>query len=242
MTERSWCKMGIAENIAAIRLGMARAAEAAGRRPEEIALCAATKMNGADAVRAAIAAGVDCCGENRAQEFWEKQEANAYAGKPVHFIGRLQTNKAAKLVGNVDVIQSVDRPALLECIARAAERKALRQDILLEVNIGGEESKGGFPPAEVAEAAQAMGRFPSLRLRGLMTIPPRAETAEERRAFFVEMRRLFVDIRSKTIDNGCIDILSMGMSDDYPEAIAEGSTMIRVGTAIFGERSYARPK
>ena len=234
--------MTIAEKIAAIRIRMAAAAEAAGRRPEEISLCAATKMNGADAVRQAIAAGVDCCGENHAQEFWEKQELGAYAGAPVHFIGRLQTNKAAKLVGNVDLIQSVDRVALLECIARAAEQKGVRQDILLEVNVGGEESKGGFSPEEVAAAARSIGDFPAVRLRGLMTIPPQAETSAERRAFFAEMRRLFVDIRSKKIDNGLIDTLSMGMSGDYPEAIAEGSTMIRLGTAIFGERSPAKPK
>ena len=234
--------MTIAEKIAAIRRNMALAAEQAGRRPEEILLCAATKMNGADAVRAAIAAGVDCCGENRAQEFWEKQAQDAYAGAPVHFIGRLQTNKAAKLVGSVDLIQSVDRAALLECIARAAEQKGIRQDILLEINVGGEESKAGFSPAEAAAAARSIGDLPSVRLRGLMTIPPQAETSAERRAFFAEMRRLFIDIRAKTIDNKPIDTLSMGMSGDYPEAIAEGSTMIRLGTAIFGERSYARPK
>ncbi len=233
--------MTIAENIAVIRRNMAAAAEAAGRRPEEILLCAATKMNGADAVRRAIAAGVDCCGENRAQEFWEKQEQDAYAGAPVHFIGRLQTNKAAKLVGSVALIQSVDRLALLECIAHAAERKGVRQDILLEVNVGGEESKGGFTPEEAVATALSVGDFPSVRLRGLMTIPPQAETSEERRAFFAEMRRLFIDIRAKTVDNDFVDTLSMGMSGDYPEAIAEGSTMIRVGTAIFGERSPARP-
>ncbi len=231
--------MTIAEKIAAIRANMARAAQEAGRRPEEIALCAATKMNGADAVRQAIAAGVDCCGENRAQEFWEKQAQDAYAGAPVHFIGRLQTNKAAKLVGSVDLIQSVDRLALLECIAGAAERKGIRQDILLEVNVGGEESKGGFTPEETVATALSVGDFPSVRLRGLMTIPPQAETSGERRAFFAEMRRLFIDIRSKTLDNDFIDTLSMGMSGDYAEAIAEGSTMIRLGTAIFGARNYA---
>ena len=234
--------MTIAENVAAIRLQMAQAAEAAGRSPGEIALCAATKMNGADAVKQAVAAGVDCCGENRAQEYWEKLALDAYRGKPVHFIGRLQTNKAAKLVGSVDLIQSVDRMALLECIQRAAEQKGLRQDILLEVNVGGEESKAGFSAAEAAALARGIGDFPNVRLRGLMTIPPPSVSPGGNRVFFAEMRRLFLDIRSKTGDNSSIDILSMGMSDDFPDAIAEGSTMIRVGTAIFGARAAAVPR
>ena len=146
--------MSIAENIAAIRAKMDAAAIAAGRDPKEIQLCAATKMNGADAVRQAIAAGVDCCGENRVQELAQKSKENAYEGAPVHFIGGLQTNKVKQGVGHVDLIQSVDRLNLLEAIQKEAAKQGIVQAILLEVNIGGEESKSGFTPAQVLAAVE----------------------------------------------------------------------------------------
>ena len=126
----------IAQNIAGIREKMNAAARAAGRDPQEILLCAASKMNDADRVKAAVAGGVDCCGENRVQELTQKQPLGAYTGKPVHFIGHLQTNKVKQVVGAVDLIQSVDRLELLECIEKAAAKKSLVQDILLEINIG----------------------------------------------------------------------------------------------------------
>lgn len=141
--------MSIAENIARIRENMTAAAIAAGRDPKEIKLCAATKMNGSDAVRQAIAAGVDLCGENRVQELTAKLADNAYEGAPVHFIGHLQTNKVRQVVGKVDLIQSVDRLKLLEAINTEAARQGIRQDILLEINIGREESKSGFYIEEV---------------------------------------------------------------------------------------------
>ena len=143
----------IAENIARIRAEMERAAESAGRDPKSILLCAATKMNDAEAVKAAVAAGVDCCGENRVQELTLKQPQGAYEGKPVHFIGHLQTNKVKQVVGSVDLIQSVDREDLLRCIQKEAEKKGIVQDILLEVNIGGEESKSGYTKEEAISAA-----------------------------------------------------------------------------------------
>ena len=230
--------MSIAENIARIRAEIAEAAIAAGRRPEEITLCAATKMNDAENVRQAIAAGVDCCGENRVQELVKKLAENAYAGAPVHFIGHLQTNKVKQVVGKVSLIQSVDSLRLLEAIAKEAERQGICQDVLLEVNIGGEESKTGMDLAELPVILEKMAEFPSVRVRGLMTIPPICEKSSDSRKFFQEMCRISVDIRSKKYDNVCVDILSMGMSDDYCEAIACGSTMIRVGTAIFGARDY----
>ena len=140
----------IAENVAHIRETMAQAARDAGRAPEDIQLCAATKMNDADAVRAAIAAGVDCCGENRVQELQQKLPQGAYAGKPLHFIGRLQTNKVKYLVGTVDLIESVDRIELLETIDKLAQKRGVVQRILLEVNIAGQESKAGFTADEAA--------------------------------------------------------------------------------------------
>ena len=164
--------MSIQENIAALRARMEAAARAAGRDPGEILLCAATKMNDAQRVKEAVAAGVDCCGENRVQELVQKQPLGAYEGKPVHFIGHLQTNKVNKVVGKVDLIQSVDRLELLEAVNKAALRLGLRQDILLEINVGGEPQKGGFTPEEAPALAARMGDYPGVFLRGLMAIPP----------------------------------------------------------------------
>ena len=168
----------IAENIAGIRAQMAEAAKKAGRDPSEILLCAATKMNDAERVKEAVAAGVDCCGENRVQEIQAKRPLGAYTGKPLHFIGHLQTNKVKYLVGVVDLIESVDRLELLECIEKQAEKLGVVQNIL------------------------------------------------------------FVDIKAKKYDNVSMECLSMGMSNDFADAIAEGSTMVRIGTAIFGKRNY----
>ena len=228
----------IAENIARIRAEMNEAALRAGRDPGEILLCAATKMNDADAVRAAVAGGVDCCGENRVQELLQKQPLGAYEGKPVHFIGHLQTNKVRQVVGKVDLIQSVDRPELLACIEKQAAKLGIVQDILLEVNVGQEESKSGYTLEETGAAAAKMGGFPHCRLRGLMAIPPISEKPGGNSEYFAQMRQLYVDITAKKYDNTLMTYLSMGMSDDFADAIAEGSTMIRVGTAIFGARNY----
>ena len=232
--------MSIAENIAAIRAKMEKAAIAAGRDPKEILLCAATKMNNADAVRQAIAGGVDCCGENRVQELVQKSGENAYQGAPVHFIGVLQTNKVKQVVGHVDLIQSVDRMNLLEAIQKEAQKQSLTQDILLEVNIGNEESKSGFDISEVLPLLEHISDFPNIRVRGLMAIPPISQNPGDNRKFFQEIFSISVDIMRKKYDNVTMDCLSMGMSDDYEDAIACGSTMIRVGTAIFGARDYAK--
>ena len=232
--------MSIAENIAAIRKQMEAAAIAAGRDPKEIKLCAATKMNDADAVRLAIAAGVDCCGENRVQELVQKSKENAYNGAPVHFIGHLQTNKVKQVVGHVDLIQSVDRLNLLDAIQKEAAKQGIQQDILLEVNVGNEESKSGFAVSEVLPLLEQISGFPNIRVRGLMAIPPISQNSGDNRKFFQEMFDLSVDIMRKKYDNVSVDCLSMGMSDDYVDAIACGSTMIRVGTAIFGARDYTK--
>ena len=231
--------MSIAQNIAHIRQQIAEAAIAAGRDPKEITLCAATKMNDADAVRQAIAAGVDCCGENRVQELTAKLAENAYAGAPVHFIGHLQTNKVKQVVGKVDLIQSVDSERLLKAIDKEAARQGIIQHILLEVNVGEEESKSGFRAEEIPEIVEKMVEFPNVCLKGLMAIPPISQKSGENLKFFQKMFHLSVDIRNKISDNVMVDCLSMGMSGDYADAIACGSTMIRVGTAIFGARDYA---
>ena len=232
--------MSIAENVSRIREEINRAALAAGRNPEEIQLCAATKMNDADAVRQAIAAGVDCCGENRVQELTAKLQEDAYRGAPVHFIGHLQTNKVRQVVGRVSLIQSVDRTELLECIEREAGRQGVVQDILLEINVAAEESKSGFAPEQAPEIAARMGEFPHCRLRGLMAIPPISEHSGDNCRYFEKIRTIAVDITAKKYDNVRMDCLSMGMSEDFTDAIACGSTMIRVGTAIFGARNYTK--
>ena len=232
--------MSIAENVARIRSRSNDAAIAAGRDPAEIKLCAATKMNDADAVRQAIAAGVDLCGENRVQELTAKLAENAYEGAPVHFIGHLQTNKVKFVVGKVDIIQSVDSLRLLEAIQKEAARQGIRQDILLEVNVGAEDSKSGFAPEEVVPLVQKFSGFPNIRLRGLMAIPPICEKPGANDKFFQEMCNLSVDITAKKGDNVCVDILSMGMSGDFEDAVRCGSTMIRLGTAIFGPRDYTK--
>ena len=232
--------MSIAENVARIRREIDLAAIAAGREPSEIQLCAATKMNDADAVRQAIAAGVDCCGENRVQELTAKLSQNAYAGAPVHFIGHLQTNKVKQVVGKVDLIQSVDSERLLRAINAEAARQGIRQDILLEVNIGNEESKSGFRVEEVLPILEKIGEFSNVCMKGLMAIPPISRFPGENLQYFQKMFQLSVDIREKINDNVPVDCLSMGMSDDYQDAITCGSTMIRVGTAIFGARDYTK--
>ena len=232
--------MSIAENVARIRAQMESAALACGRDPNEIKLCAATKMNDADAVRQAIAAGVDCCGENRVQELTAKLAENAYQGAPVHFIGHLQTNKVRQVVGKVDLIQSVDSERLLRAINAEAARQGIRQDILLEVNIGNEESKSGFRPEEILPILEKIDEFSNVCMKGLMAIPPISTFPGENLQYFQKMFQLSVDIRKKINDNVLVDCLSMGMSDDYLDAIACGSTMIRVGTAIFGARDYSK--
>ena len=226
--------MSIAENVARIRAEMEAAALACGRDPKSIQLCAATKMNDAEAVRQAIRAGVDCCGENRVQELTAKLAENAYEGAPV------QTNKVKQVVGKVDLIQSVDSERLLLAIDKEAAKQGIKQNILLEVNVGEEASKSGFGVDDVLPLVDRIAEFPNICIKGLMAIPPISQNPGENLVFFQKMFQLSVDIRKKIDDNVMVDCLSMGMSGDFADAIAAGSTMIRVGTAIFGARNYAK--
>lgn len=227
----------IAENIAAIRARIDAAARLSGRMGADITLVAATKMNDAARVREAVAAGIDACGENRVQEMTEKLAEGAYTGAPLHFIGHLQTNKVRQVVGKVDLIQSVDSPELLAMIEKRAAMQDIVQDILLEVNIGGEEAKSGFAPESLEQAAEEAKKCANVRVRGLMCIPPVAEGEHGSLPYFEKVHALFVDINAKLYDN-TLDILSMGMSGDYEDAVRAGATMVRVGTAIFGARNY----
>lgn len=231
--------MSIAENIAVIRAAMDEAARETGRRGEDITLVGASKMNDAQRCRQAIAAGIDALGENRVQEMTAKLAENAYDGAPLHFIGHLQRNKVRQVVGKVALIQSVGSTALLQEIEKAAEKLALRQDILLEVNIGGEAAKSGFSPQEVYAAAELALTLPHVRCRGLMAIPPVEQTPHENFPYFRKLHGIFVDISGKMYDNKW-EYISMGMSGDFADAIRAGSNMIRVGSAIFGARQYTK--
>ena len=226
----------IARNVARVKEEIRRAALESGRQPEEIQLVAATKMNDAARVRAAVEAGVDICGENRVQEMLEKNALGAYDGVPLHFIGHLQKNKVKQVVGLCSLIESVDSLALLQEISRTAAKRDLTQDVLLEINIGREESKSGFLPEALEEALAGAAELPAVRVRGLMAIPPICAEPEENRPFFLQMQKLFVKKKKKKYDNVRMNFLSMGMSGDFTEAVRCGATLVRVGTGIFGPR------
>lgn len=231
--------MSISENIAAIRREIYLAAAKTGRTGADITLVGASKMNDAAACREAIAAGIDVLGENRVQEMTQKLAENAYDGVPLHFIGHLQRNKVKQVVGKAALIQSVSSTALLDEIEKNAGKLGIVQDILLEVNIGGEEAKSGFAPGALNEAACYAKTLPHVRVLGLMTIPPVETEPHGNMPLFARMKALYVDINKNIYDNK-LKYLSMGMSGDYAEAIEAGSNMIRVGTAIFGARNYSK--
>ena len=231
--------MSIAENIAAIRRQIDEAARETGRTGADITLVGASKMNDAAACQEAIRAGIDALGENRVQEMTAKLPEHAYDGAPLHFIGHLQRNKVRQVVGKAVLIHSVGSLELLEEIQRQAEKLGIVQDILLEVNIGGEEAKSGFAPEAIADAAARAGDLRHVRLRGLMTIPPAGASREENMAYLQKVHALYVDINQKMYDNK-LDCLSMGMSGDFADAIRAGSNIVRVGTAIFGARDYTK--
>lgn len=231
--------MSIRENVEAIRAEIDAAARETGRTGADITLVGASKMNDADACQQAIAAGIDALGENRVQEMTAKLAQDAYRGAPLHFIGHLQRNKVRQVVGKADLIQSIGSLELLSEVDKQAQKLGLVQDILLEVNIGGEAAKSGFAPEAVEAAAAQAKELPGVRVRGLMTIPPADASRAENIAYFQKVRALYVDINKKIYDNG-LEYLSMGMSGDFADAIRAGANMVRVGTAIFGARDYSK--
>jgi len=229
--------VNITDNIARLRADIDRAAVQSGRSGSDITLVAATKMQSAEAVRAAIAGGVDACGENRVQELMEKQAAEAYVGAPLHFIGHLQKNKVRKVVGAVDLIQSVDSLPLLSAIDRVAGELGIVQETLIQVNIGLDADKFGLDAQGLADFIAEAASLPHIRVRGLMTMLPLEADSKEMRKLFAQMYQVFVDIKRKNLyDTIDMDYLSMGMSGDFYEAILEGANMIRVGSTIFGHR------
>ena len=230
--------MTIADNVKYIRDKIADAAQKAGRDPTEITLVAAAKKNPSKNVREAIRAGVDVIGENRVQEMLDKNSEGAYKGAPLHFIGHLQTNKVRYVVGLCDVIESVGSEKLMEQIDRRAILSGIKQDILIEVNIGREANKSGVLPENLPRLLEMAELSAGVSIQGLMAIPPVNAQLDKTCNYFDEMFKLFVDIRAKKYDNISMNFLSMGMSDSYTEAIAAGANIIRIGTAIFGSRQY----
>ena len=227
------------ENVKRVMERVAAAAVAAGRQPEDVLLLAASKMNDAQRVEQAKKAGIKIFGENRVQEMEEKLKAGAYEGAQLHFIGHLQRNKVKNIVGHVDMIESVDSPELVSMIGKRAEEQGIMQSVLIEVNIGGEESKSGVRPDELPELLDIAGKTGGILVRGLMAIPPVSVDISQTRRYFDQMYNLFVDMRAKKYDNITMQFLTMGMSSDFEEAISCGANIVRVGTAIFGARHYA---
>jgi hypothetical protein len=229
----------ISENVRLVRERMERAQSRAGVSGK-VQLVAATKMNSAERVALAIAAGVDACGENRVQEMTEKLSQGAYVGAPLHFIGHLQKNKVNKVVGNVDLIESVDSPELLRLISARAKALGLRQEVLLELSLAGEAAKTGAPVDTLPQLLEAAEALDGIFVRGLMTVPPISTKEGENRPYFAALYKLFVDIGRKKYNNVSMDFLSMGMSGDFEDAILEGANAVRVGSAIFGNRDYGQ--
>lgn len=228
----------VADKILKVRENIEAAAKRAHRDPKEISLMAVTKTMPAEAITAAFSSGITLFGENRVQELCDKFPKLDLEGRSAHIIGHLQTNKVKYIIDKVDMIDSVDSLKIAKEIDRQAEKIGKVMDILVEVNIGMEESKSGVSPDDAAAFVESLSQFPHLRVRGLMTIPPANPDIEKTRPYFKQMFQLFVDIRAKKSDNINIDILSMGMSSDYTIAVEEGATIVRVGTAIFGKRNY----
>lgn len=200
-------------------------------------LIAVTKTRTVDEINFAIACGIKHIGENRVQELLEKYDYIEKNNVSIHLIGRLQTNKVKYIIDKVDLIHSVDSYKLACEISKRAQNIGKIQDILIEVNIGNEESKGGVNPNDLLEFISTVAELKGIRICGLMCIPPRIEENGSNLKYFLNLKQLSVDINDKKIDNVIMDILSMGMSDDYEEAIEAGSSFIRVGRGIFGVRN-----
>ena len=224
-------------NFSIIEENITKAAQASGRKREDIILLAATKTVSPQLINHAINSGIKYIGENRVQEFLSKEDSLLPTAHR-HFIGHLQSNKAKDIVGRVEMIQSVHSVKLARIIGELSVKKGIISDILLEVNIGREESKSGFLVEEVLENLKEISKIKGIFVRGLMTIPPICGNSSKNRAYFKEMYNLFLDIRSKKIDNSNMEFLSMGMSDDFEVAIEEGANIVRIGTALFGKRNY----
>lgn len=226
----------IADRVRTVFDEMQRAAARAGRPPESVCLIAASKTVSVERLRQAVDAGIRHLGENRLQEALPKIDTLGREGVVWHFIGSLQRRKVKSVIGRFETIHSVDSLALAEEIDRQAKAAGLRQRVLLEVNLAGEASKGGFESTTLGAALESLNGLEHLDIRGLMAIPPPTPTAEDARPYFRQLRTLAQTLTARGHRNINMQELSMGMSHDYPVAIEEGATYVRVGTAIFGAR------
>ena len=241
MTERFSVEEGfsnIEHNLNLIRENIELAARKSGRKSEDIKLMAVTKTVEPVFINHAIDCGIDLIGENKVQEFLSKEEYLRLDKCKAHLIGHLQTNKVKQIVGKVEMIQSVDSIKLAREISKQSENKGIRTDCLIEVNIGQEESKTGIGYDEVMRLIEEIISLPSIKVCGLMSIPPICENVSQLCKYFEKMNQLFIDIKAQNIDNIDMSVLSMGMSGDYQEAIACGANLVRIGSSIFGPRMY----
>ncbi len=236
MTEKSLTEV-FDQNFKEIKEKIAVAAERSGRKAEDITLLAAVKTVSPELINYALDNGIRVIGDNRVQELISK-ENDVKKGVTKHFIGHLQTNKVKDVVGRVALIESVDSIRLAEMIGRQSQKIGTVTDILLEVNVGDEESKSGFSFNKVEENLYEIAKISGIRIKGFMAIPPICAQAEENVKYFSKMKQLFIDIKGKNIDNVSMEILSMGMSGDYEKAIECGATEVRIGTLLFGRRNY----
>ena len=226
------------ENLQEVEKRIQEACARAGRDRSEVTLVSVSKTKPVEMLQEAYDLGVRVFGENKVQEIRDKYDA---LPKDIewHMIGHLQTNKVKYIVDKVKLIHSVDSLRLAEIIEKEAEKHNRSVDILLEVNVAEETSKFGLKTVEVIPFAEKIAQFPHINMRGLMTIAPFVDDPEKNRTIFRDLHKLYVDIKEKNIDNGTVSILSMGMTNDYEVAIEEGATMVRIGTGIFGARSYS---
>jgi len=227
----------VAANVQKVREIIEQAAARSGRKPEDIELMAVTKTMPAQAVSAAFDCGITLFGENRVQELLDKLPELEMTGRSAHIIGHMQTNKVKYIIDKVDMIQSLDSLHLAQEIDRQAEKSKKIMKVLIEVNIGRESSKSGVMPEELSDFIDRVSVLSHIKICGLMAIPPFDEDKEKTRLYFKQIRKLFIDNAVKKSDNIDMNVLSMGMSSDFAIAIEEGSTMIRVGTSIFGKRN-----
>lgn len=230
----------VRENVRSILQQVRQTALEAGRDPQQVQVMAVTKTVAPELVNAAIAEGITLLGENKAQELCEKYDSYCKEGVSIHFIGHLQTNKVRQIVDKVCMIESVDSVKLAREIERQCANIGKVMDVLVEVNIGAEESKSGVSPEQLPALLQEIGQLEHIRVCGLMTIPPVCEDEQQVSQYFSQMSQLFIDIKQKKYDNINMEILSMGMSADYPIAVQQGSNIVRIGTAMFGQRNYKR--
>lgn len=225
-------------NYEVIMKRVEEAAKLSGRKAEDIHVLAATKTVPHELIAFATANGIQLIGENKAQELNEKYSYYQLSVENIHFIGHLQTNKVASVVGKVGMIQSVDSVRLAKEISKRSIALGITTNVLVEVNVGYEENKSGVSPEQVVDFLEEISLLEGICVKGLMTIPPVTETPDESRRFFSIISSLAVDIRQKNIHNVSMDYLSMGMSSDYYEAILEGANMVRIGSLLFGKRIY----